>query len=116
MRQRVGAILAFILAGCLLVGAAGKDRPQPVPLPGGVSPALTPEQQRINGSVVLKVRVDPDGVPRNIRVLRSLGHGLDEKAVEAVSSWRFQPATFEGKPVAKEIAISVDFGKKTGKK
>jgi TonB family protein len=35
--------------------------------------------------------------------------GLDEKAIEAVSRWRFRPATFNGQPVATQIAIQVDF-------
>jgi TonB family protein len=38
-----------------------------------------------------------------------LGAGLDRKAVEAVSSWRFDPAKKDGEPVEVEIAIEVDF-------
>jgi protein TonB len=40
---------------------------------------------------------------------QSLGMGLDEKAVEAVSRWRFRPATLNGQPVATKIAVEVDF-------
>jgi protein TonB len=53
--------------------------------------------------------VGADGVPRNVRVLSSLGMGLDEKAVEAVQNWKFEPAMKDGKPVAVELAIEVDF-------
>jgi protein TonB len=49
--------------------------------------------------------VAPNGRPRNIRVQRSLGMGLDEKAIEAVSQWRFQPATLNGQPVAAQINV-----------
>ncbi len=45
----------------------------------------------------------------NIRVGQSLGMGLDEKAIEAVSRWRFKPATLNGQPVATQIAVEVDF-------
>ena len=50
-----------------------------------------------------------DGRPRNIRVLSSLGMGLDEKAIEAVKTWRFEPAMRDGHPVNVEIAVEVDF-------
>lgn len=51
--------------------------------------------------------VGPDGKPHNIRVVRTLGLGLDEKAIEAVKNWRFEPAMKDGKPVA--VQINVDF-------
>ena len=47
--------------------------------------------------------------PRNIRVLSSLGMGLDEKAIEAVKNWRFEPAMKDGHPVSVQIAVEVDF-------
>src|SRR5579884_2270116 len=59
------------------------------------------------GICVLSLIVGPDGLPRDIRVARSLGMGLDEKAIEAVSQWRFQPALKDGKPVAVAINIEV---------
>ena len=51
--------------------------------------------------------VGPEGLPHNIRVQRSLGMGLDEKAIAAVS--RFQPATLNGQPVAVEVNVQVSF-------
>jgi periplasmic protein TonB len=53
--------------------------------------------------------IGPEGLPQNIRVQRSLGMGLDEKAIAAVSRWRFQPATFNSQPVAVEINVEVSF-------
>ena len=50
-----------------------------------------------------------DGRPSNIRVLSSLGMGLDEKAIEAVKNWKFEPAMKDGHPVRVEIAVEVDF-------
>ena len=63
------------------------------------------------GDADLAVRsvVGPDGRPHEIRVARSLGMGLDEKAMEAVRVWRFDPARKDGHPVAVEVSIEVNF-------
>jgi TonB family protein len=61
------------------------------------------------GVSTLSLIVGVDGKPHNIRVLNALGMGLDEKAVAAVSAWRFSPALKDGKPLAVEIAVEVDF-------
>lgn len=66
-------------------------------------------QAKISGSVVLALTVDETGSPRDIRVLRPLGYGLDEKAIEAVQHWKFAPATKDGKPVAIFSNIEVTF-------
>lgn len=42
-------------------------------------------------------------------MVRSVGKGLDEKAVEAVRKWRFEPAKLKGQPVAVQINIEVTF-------
>lgn len=61
------------------------------------------------GTVVLWVVVGPDGRAHEIRVQRSLGMGLDEKAVEAVKTWKFEPAKKDGQPVAVQVNIEVNF-------
>jgi protein TonB len=66
-------------------------------------------KSKTQGVVTLILVVGKDGRPYNIRVGQSLGMGLDEKAIEAVSRWRFRPATFSGQPVATQIAVEVDF-------
>ena len=66
-------------------------------------------KSKYQGTVVLWLIVSPDGSPRSIRVQRSLGMGLDQKAVEAVKNWKFQPATKDGKPVAVQINVEVNF-------
>ena len=87
---------------------------------GGVSPPRAiyqpdPEyseearKAKWQGTVVLWVVVGPDGRPRDIRVQRSLGMGLDEKAVEAVKTWKFEPAKKDGQPVAVQVNIEVNF-------
>lgn len=61
------------------------------------------------GVVRLMAVVGVDGMAREIRVVGSLGMGLDEKAMEAVQQWRFLPGTRNGKPVAVMAAIEVSF-------
>jgi TonB family protein len=87
---------------------------------GGVSapkPVFSPDPEyseearkaKYQGTVVLGLVVGPDGRPRDMKVLRSLGLGLDEKAIEAVKNWRFDPAVKDNKPVAVYISVEVDF-------
>lgn len=87
---------------------------------GGVSPPRViyqPEPEfseearkaKYQGVCTLGLIVGADGRPSNIRVLSSLGMGLDEKAIEAVKNWKFEPAMKEGHPVRVEIAVEVDF-------
>ena len=64
---------------------------------------------KYQGVCVLYVVIGPDGKPRDIRVARTLGLGLDEKAIEAVKTWRFEPAMKDGKPVAVAVNIEVNF-------
>jgi protein TonB len=64
---------------------------------------------KFQGTCVLWVVVGPDGKPRDIKVARTLGLGLDEKAIEAVKSWRFEPALKDNKPVSVSINVEVSF-------
>jgi TonB family protein len=64
---------------------------------------------KLVGTVVLSLVVGTDGQPRDIKVVRPLRDGLDQKAVDAVKSWKFQPATKDGKPVAVQITVEVQF-------
>jgi TonB family protein len=64
---------------------------------------------KYQGTCVLWLVVDPDGKPRDIRVARTLGLGLDEKAIEAVKTWRFEPGRKDGKPVATMVHVEVTF-------
>jgi TonB family protein len=55
------------------------------------------------------VDVEPDGAARNIKVLRSIDPGLDQKAIEAVSQWKFKPGTKDGVAVTVRAQIQVNF-------
>lgn len=64
---------------------------------------------KFSGTVQVYVLVDKNGYPTHIRVVKGVGMGLDEKAVEAVSQYRFKPATLAGMPVAVDLYIDVNF-------
>lgn len=64
---------------------------------------------RYQSTVVLSVVVGADGQVHNVRLKQSAGYGLDERAVESVKQWRFQPAVREGQPVPVLATIEVNF-------
>ncbi len=63
---------------------------------------------KCQGTVVLFVIVDDKGNPHDARVIRPLGLGLDQKAIEAVQKWRFRPCTKDDKPVPALTMVEVD--------
>ena len=64
---------------------------------------------KYQGTVLLWLIVDQNGNPNHIKVERPVGMGLDQKAVEAVQRWKFEPATKNGTPVAVQITVEVSF-------
>lgn len=76
-----------------------------------VEPEYSEEARKAKyqGTVVLYVVVDEKGLPRDIKVVRALGLGLDEKAVEAVEKWKFRPGYLNGKAVAVAATVEVNF-------
>src|SRR5438876_1529396 len=87
---------------------------------GGVTPPkeiFSPEPEyseearkaKFQGTCVVQLVVGPDGVPHDMRVVRTLGLGLDEKAIEAVQKWRFKPGKKDGVPVATLVNVEVQF-------
>jgi len=87
---------------------------------GGVSapiPIFKPEPEyseearkaKFQGTVVLMIVVDEKGNARDLKVIRPLGLGLDQKAIEAVEKWRFKPGMKDGKPVPVQATVEVNF-------
>ncbi len=64
---------------------------------------------KFQGTVVLFVVVGTDGRAHDVRVIRSLGMGLDEKALEVIGQWRFEPGRKDGNPVAVQVNVEVSF-------
>jgi len=86
----------------------GVSAPRPISTP---DPEYTDEARKAKyqGTCVLWMIVGPDGKPRDIKVARTLALGLDEKAIEAVKQWKFEPAMKDGQPVAVQINVEVSF-------
>ncbi len=76
-----------------------------------VEPLYTEEARtaKLQGVVVVNVIIGTDGSASNIRVVKSLGLGLDEKAIEAVQQWQFKPGTKDGAAVPVQATIEVNF-------
>jgi periplasmic protein TonB len=76
-----------------------------------VEPEFSEEARKakFSGNVEVYLYVDADGKPSHIRVVRPIGMGLDEKAVEAVRQYRFKPAMKDGKPIQVDLYVDVNF-------
>jgi periplasmic protein TonB len=95
-------------SGIYPAGKMGTTAPEVIYNP---EPSFSEEARKakMQGIVMLLLVVGKDGRPYDIRVGQSLGMGLDEQAIAAVTQWRFRPATKNGQPVATQIAVQVDF-------
>jgi len=94
--------------GGLMSVGGGVSAPQ---LIHSVQPEFTDDARRANyqGSVSIKLIVDSQGNPQDVRLASHLGMGLDEKAIEAVRQYKFRAAMYQGHPVSVQIVIDVDF-------
>jgi periplasmic protein TonB len=86
----------------------GISAPQAVTTP---DPQYTEEARnaKVEGTCILWLIVDQQGNPKDIRVVRGLGHGLDARAIDAVKQWRFHPALKDGQPVNVQISVQIGF-------
>lgn len=118
--KRAGFALVLFLS--VVVGSSAQETAAPAPskIGNGVSapvvvsapnPQYTNEAraEKVSGSVLVQVQVSEDGLPTNVRVVRGIGYGLDEKAIEAVKQYRFKPAMKDGQPVKVAMNIQVNF-------
>jgi periplasmic protein TonB len=94
--------------GGLMSVGGGVSAPQ---LVRSVDPDFTDDARRANyqGTVSIELIVDSSGNPQDIRIVRHLGMGLDQKAIEAVRQYKFKPAMYQGRPVSVQMVINVDF-------
>ena len=94
--------------GGLMHPGGGVSAPQVI---FSVDPEFSDEARRAKyqGICVVSVIVDAQGNPQRVHVIRPLGMGLDEKAVEAVKQYKFKPAYYQGHAVAVEVNIEVNF-------
>jgi TonB family protein len=75
------------------------------------TPVYTQEARslRIEGEVLLEVVLEASGSMRVVRVVRGLGHGLDDNAVKAAEQIRFKPATRDGQPSDSTVVLHIIF-------
>jgi len=66
-------------------------------------------RHKIQGIVLISLLVNEDGIPIDLSVTKGLGHGLDEKALDAVSQYRFRPAMRDGVPIKFRLIVEVNF-------
>jgi TonB family protein len=66
-------------------------------------------RKKINGSVIVTMVVTAEGRARDLKITKSLDKDLDKQAIKAVSTWKFEPATKDGKPVAVRVPVEVTF-------
>jgi periplasmic protein TonB len=101
-------------ATALKVYRVGGDVKPPKAISTPNPPDEKPEPTRkgktkYRGTVVLLIVVGPEGTVLDVKVVRTLKVELDEKAIEAVKKWKFEPATKKGTPVAVQVPVEVDF-------
>lgn len=87
---------------------SGVKAPKPKYTPEPAFPEIA-RYEEFQGIVVVNVIVGTDGKVHRIRLVRPLGMGLDEIAQSTLQTWRFQPATRNGQPVAVEMNIEIAF-------
>ena len=95
-------------SGPLQAGVGGVTKPERLVSPPPIYPEIA-RQVRMQGQVILQTVIDERGFVQEIKVLKPLGFGLTEAAVDAVQSWQFTPATLRGKPVAVIYHLTVNF-------
>jgi len=108
--MRLVALFLVIAAGALQAQEISHTTPPKVV--HTVRPQYTQEaiDAKLEGDVVVSLIVGVDGLPSDLKVLRGLGMGLDEAAVECLRQWRFSPATnYFAEPVEQKVTIEVNF-------
>lgn len=111
--------LLLVLAAAELAFAADAEpmRVGPDMNPPGIIKKIEPQytQQardaKYQGSVLIDAVIAKDGHAKNAAVRRGLGMGLDEKALEAVTNWKFEPARLrkDNTPVEVKVTIEMNF-------
>lgn len=110
----VAGILAFPMAGAAWAAEPLKvegevQRPEAIQTTQPVYPEEA-RKEKLEGVAVVKTVIDDQGIVREPAIETSSGHAsLDQAALDAVSTWRFKPATLKGRPVAVHYSITIRF-------
>ena len=92
------------------VYSVGGDVTSPIPI-YKPEPPYTKEARaaKLEGTCNFSVVVDENGNVADVRLVRSVGGGLDESAIETIRTWKFKPATKKGEPVPVRVMVEVTF-------
>jgi TonB family protein len=110
-----GCQLTMLLPSSTPVGSVqpngGALQVLPPTLRTRVEPKYTEAARKaqLEGTVLLSIVINEDGIPEQISIINSLGMGLDESAKDCVAKWRFNPATKDGRPVRSIAKVEVNF-------
>jgi protein TonB len=97
----------------------GVTPPVPLSMPDPVF-SRKARKLKMSGKTLVGLTVGTNGIPQDVHVVRSMSEGLtgkehdqalmlDQKAIEAVTLYRFRPSTFQGKPVSVQMRVEVNF-------
>jgi len=102
-----GGVIGGVSGGVYSVGG---DVSAPIPI-YKPEPGYTEEARaaKLKGTVILSVVIGVEGAVTDVKALQGLDRGLTEKAIEAVKTWKFQPAMKDGKPVPCKVMVEVTF-------
>ena len=128
VRRQVAAEYAGVLhdrnrdeEASAVLNEANRDGPGPPRVGPGITPpkllsrrepefSAEARNAKLQGAVVVQAEIDEAGQVGRLAVIEPLGMGLDAKAVEALRTWKFSPATRDGKPLAVSIVVEIHFG------
>jgi len=119
MQRRAAVALAPLLAFAALAASAADETVLDIG-PGitpprvihQVTPQTNPDDEkgfRISGTVLVGLVVSSQGEPMDVHVVKSLDKDIDQKAIEAVKQWKFDPAKKGGQPVAVRVTVEIRF-------
>jgi TonB family protein len=110
-RELTARALDQLNSPTIALALAADESVTPPPVIYEAEPSYSEEALKVRreGTVSVSLVVGEDGVPRNMWVIRPLGFGLDDKAMEAVAQWRFQPTLLNGRLVPVQTTVRVDF-------
>ena len=105
------AALVLLASAVVLPAQAAKPETTPPQVIRNAAPEYTEEARnaRVKGTVVLTAQIGTDGIAHDIRVVKHMDYGLDDKAVECLSKWLFQPGTIDGVPRSWSVTVEIAF-------
>jgi TonB family protein len=98
------------IAGLFAASASAQVFHDPVPIARG-EPQYTDEARlvKVQGPVLLSIRITREGTVADVRVLKPLGYGLDDEAVRTAKIWRFRPAARDSEPREVKASLEINF-------